>query len=201
MNPRNRNEVVPQKHDFYPTPLWAIEIILPHLFIHGRSIDPACGDGRVCFALLDHGSTQVEACDIRQEAVIQVKEQKEDLIKVWQCDALEWSGFEGEEYDLIITNPPNNLSERFATRFKRFRSKHCGQLALFLPLDFVCAAKRTSFLMSERPDIYILNKRPDFNAELGIGDNAPMGNWIWAVWRNGIEGGRYTILDAPKGKP
>lgn len=84
--------------DYYPTPIAAVEPLIPHLPYTFDYVEPCAGDGR----LIDHITELTEgageclyACDIEP--------QRDDIV---QFDALNISFGEYEVMDFCITNPP-----------------------------------------------------------------------------------------------
>jgi hypothetical protein len=79
------------ERDFYPTPLAAVEPLLPHLPIGFSYVEPCAGDGALCRAL---GRPPRFACDIDPQWRSAIKA---DAMRVTR--PLMWA-------DFIITNPP-----------------------------------------------------------------------------------------------
>lgn len=52
-------------YDFYKTPKWVTDILLKEEKFEGNIWEPACGDGAICDALIDHGYLNITASDIK----------------------------------------------------------------------------------------------------------------------------------------
>lgn len=91
-----RSDYKRKERDFYPTPLKAVEPLLPHLYSKGVDYsEPCAGDGALIKHLGEHGHTCVNAYDIEPQNTGILKR---DAL------SLDASDFTGSDY--IITNPP-----------------------------------------------------------------------------------------------
>src|SRR5215470_11715869 len=113
-----------RKLDFYPTPLKAVQPLIPHLNGVRRFAEPCCGDGRLVRHLESFGLVCVYAGDIADG--------KDALAR--------------EDYgaiDAIVTNPPqtHELLARLLPHFIRI-----APAWLLLPMDFASNARDARFL-------------------------------------------------------
>ena len=90
-----RSDYERKPRDFYPTPLAAVEPLLPHLPRRFKFVEPCVGDGALAIHLEWNGGLCMWGSDIEP--------QHETAIK---CDYTEVGTNECIEADYIITNPP-----------------------------------------------------------------------------------------------
>ena len=86
------------ERDYYPTPLSAVEPLIPHLPYTFDYVEPCAGDGRLIdhiTDLTDGAGECLYACDIEP--------QRDDIIRF---NALDISFGEYDVVDFCITNPP-----------------------------------------------------------------------------------------------
>jgi len=133
-------------HDFYPTPKWAVDAILDRVTFTGSIWEPACGDGAISKNLISRGY------DVRST----------DLID----HGYGFSGFDflkmQEPWTNIITNPPFNLSTKFALHGLNIVS---DKLVLLNKLSFLEGKVRRDTLFSQRKleVVYIFGERLNFD--------------------------------------
>lgn len=126
--------------DFYPTPAWAVDLILDRLNVgHGwQCLEPAAGDGAIVKRLLARGypAEQIDAIEIDQGRAEIVRGLG---VSTMCADFTVLSGV--HPYSLIITNPPFALAEGFARRMIAMTSG--GGTAPDEPLEVVPTAEET----------------------------------------------------------
>ena len=150
--------------DFYPTPAWAVDLVLdrlPHVGT-GRILEPAAGDGAILRRLRARGYAR------DQLDAIEIDPGRADIVKglaasVVCADFTTMVG--GPAYSLIITNPPFALAEAFARRMIAMTLGR-GTAALLLRLNWLGSQERAAFHRAHPADIFLLPKRPEFTASM-----------------------------------
>lgn len=180
--------------DYYRTPAYAVDAILPHLREPRSWLDPGCGDGAIAERVLRRWPSArgigVELDEHRAQAARLLP------LTVYQGSFLDVGRIWDEPFDLVIGNPPFKLALEFAQRALELTEPVGGEVALLLRAGFLEAkhgSERDLFLEVRAPDVYVLAKRPRFTGD-GGGDSA---TYIWAVWRPG-SGQRFVRLRAPE---
>lgn len=166
--------------DFYATPAEVTFAVLNFLGLNRDYVfwDPACGTGEMVSAISACGYERIIASDLRDTGY--GIGGKDFLSSVEICD-------------VIMTNPPFNLSETFI--------RHALTIApiviMLLNSQYWHAAKRTK-LFEENPPAWVLalNWRPDFL--FGERGGQPTMEMIWTVWNKGYTDTRYRILQKNK---
>lgn len=102
-----------------------------------------------------------------------------------------WPKTKEDRFDLIITNPPFSLAEKFIEK----AITEAKVVVMLLRVNFLGSKKRVEFFKKYKPDIYISPKRPSF--EKGGTDAT---EYAWFVWNsdnldNKVT--RYYMLDFP----
>jgi hypothetical protein len=167
-------------HDFYQTPAWLTEAIIPILQEHifpidePRILEPAAGQGAILGVLEDaFPNAVIHSGDITT---------RQDFLT-----------FPYDRYcDLIITNPPYSLALEFIQRAMVFRHFHHHNqhpiICMLLRVNFLGAQKRARWLREHTPSVYVSPRRPDFTG--GGGDATEYAWFIWDPRRRG----RFAIL-------
>lgn len=155
--------------DFYPTPAWAVDLILDRLNVgHGwQCLEPAAGNGAIVKRLLARGvrrehvaATEIDATRAEMVRAIVPDVRCEDFIAP-RPPGLAWTG----AYNLIITNPPFALAADFA-RVAIDMAGDRGTSALLLRLNWLGSQERAAFHRAHPADIFLLPKRPEFTASM-----------------------------------
>lgn len=160
------------KDDFYRTPNWASDIIVPHLRVPAMALEPCAGDGAMMrrFALA-WPSAKVHGIE-------------------FDTDRAEASGsVHGDflttpvppSYDLIATNPPFLLAQEIVERALSV-VKSGGEVAMLLRLAFVESAKRVDFHKKHPSDIYPFATRPSFGKNKKGKKGTDSAAYAWFVW-------------------
>ena len=174
--------------DFYPTPVNVTEVLVRFLeskemLFPGKSVvwEPACGDGAMCEVFADHNIFFI-ASDIRH------------------TDFADAHGNGGIDFlnadrplgvDMIITNPPFNVSEAFINKCM----DHEMPFALLLKSQYWHSMKRTRLFYKRRPKyVCPLTWRPSFE---GKGKSSLM-DFIWTIWDVAECDTKYIPLVKPK---
>jgi hypothetical protein len=148
-----------EANDFYPTPTWLTEALIPHLGKPRHILEPAAGDGAIVGVLhrafseaeIDHGD---------------ITTGQDFLTYAWRQDY----------YDLIITNPPYSLAEEFARRALSL-VKPAGTVVMLSRVSFAGSQGRAAWLRATQPSLYFSPRRPCFVR--GKSDNC---EYAWFVW-------------------
>lgn len=174
----NNSETKRRELDFYPTPPEVTHALLQFLKLKPCTIwEPACGDGAMADVLYEYGH-KVIATDIRVTGY--GRGEIDFLLSNYDCD-------------VIITNPPFNISEEFI----RHALTKAPIVAMVLKSQYWHAKKRVK-LFDEHPPAYVLplSWRPDFlfdTRKQGEKSNPTM-EVNWTVWIRGDENTKYRIL-------
>jgi hypothetical protein len=199
-----------QKDDYYSTPPWAVDIILPYLDIDVENKDnkkiilsPSAGKGEIIKRLVHFGISEfdIEGIEIDEE---RAKEAQKYAMGTVICgDAIKIMRKWGTRNDLqlIIDNPPYALVDTYAFRCLRLigygSSNYNGAtVALLTNVSFLFGINRASFWNKYPADVYCLSKRPSFfskwvvNKKTGkltkVSNDAT--NYIWVVWSKNLKG-------------
>lgn len=159
-----------QATDFYATPPWLVRAILPCLRVTPhRILEPAAGDGAIVRELrAAYPSARIDEYELTRGADFLAKEPR-------------------PEYDLVITNPPYALAERFVRHALRFRRSHESEVVMLLRLNFLGGQKRAAWLRACTPCVFVSPRRPSFT---GRGTDAT--EYAWFIW--GARASMVTIL-------
>jgi hypothetical protein len=185
MSSTNRG-AVRKPQDFYETPEWLTEAIMPSLhrwfgYSCRRILEPASGNGAIVRVLERwFPEARIDAGDIQNG---------QDFL------THEYSG----SYDLIITNPPYSLAMEFVERAYTYHnsvphgllSMNRGLVAMLLRLNFLGSQERAPWFRlfgGHTPSIYVSPRRPDFT-----GDGGDSTEYAWFVW--GRSKSEVFILD------
>jgi hypothetical protein len=149
-----------QQDDFYETPAWATDAILPFLDLSGHILEPAAGHGAIALRLLAAGVARDR---------LHLNELDGERAK--KCSALttlptlvsdfltpDWYV---HDYDLVITNPPYIPAQEFIEQGQEAATM-AGEVAMLLRLNFLSGLKRVAFWKKNPADIFVLPKRPSY---------------------------------------
>lgn len=199
--------------DFYRTPGWAVDAILPYLRAPDADplavradrapfwLDPGCGDGAIAERVIARWPRSegigVELDPDRARAARRLP------FAVYQGDFLAKSPIWESTVDLVIGNPPYAQALEFLERAlqlveRRYRGEVVGRgdVAFLLRVGFLEAepgSERDEFLELHRPDVFVLGKRPRFR---GRGDGGDSATYAWFVWGMN-RGQRFVRLRSP----
>ena len=171
--PRNAN-------DDYQTPRWCVDLLLRHVRVSGRFLEPCQGSGNIVTSVIPFVDT-VESCEITDDA-----------------DFLTFRP--RHQYDWIVTNPPYSLACEFIERSLSM----AANLAMLLRLNFLESERRRSWWQDRIPHaLYVLARRPTFEDRQGRpvrGKNGKPGTdscaYGWFVWSSRREySGIHVIGD------
>lgn len=171
--------------DYYATPAWVVEALVPHLPPTGEVLDPCAGTGAILTAL---DRPQAWGLELVPELARQAP--SHDIIVRDALAPEPWRNplVGGRRPPLIVMNPPFARAEEFVRRALDEVAPG-GTVAALLRLGFLEGMRRIA-LHRERPaDVLVLPRRPSFT---GRGTDASAYGWL--VWGPG-RGGRWSILD------
>lgn len=167
-------------HDFYPTPIPAIEAILDAFPLRGgyyEVLEPGAGSGNIIKALQKHGDFKIDAVEIRPEEAEGLKDLGVNVI-IDDYLSMELE----KKYDLIIGNPPFGLAMEFVRKSLSLL-KPDGCLMFLLRTAFMESDQRFEFWQEDAHQLaglYTLHKRPSFT---GHGTDAT--SYSWFIWQPG----------------
>ena len=140
-------------NDFYPTPKECYEKLPIDWSQFKTALEPCKGDGRIV-SFLENKGVVVDWCEIKEEK-----------------DFFDYNG----EVDLIFTNPPYSLAQKFIEH-----SMSCAPtIIMLLRINFLGTKKRFEFWQQFPPDgMFILSKRPSF---MNNGKREAT-EYAWYVW-------------------
>jgi hypothetical protein len=146
--------------DFYETPAWCVQAVLPFLQSFSSVLDPCAGRGTILRAL---PNAHVLGMGIEINPVRAKKCANEAGYFCRVGDALDpqtsWNRPNFLPPDLICTNPPYSLAQGFIERSLTFGAK---QVAMLLRLNYLGSQKRGPWWRRNPCDVYVLEKRPSF---------------------------------------
>lgn len=179
--------------DFYATPEWCTEAVIPFLFDEPiglyptqRIWEPACGDGKMS-RVLERYFKSVLSTDLHDRGYGQAGR---DFLR---CSVLP------ERFKAIITNPPYDLAEPFIRHALNFMMGERGVVAMFLRHEYDCAKSRNDLFHSGRHFALkvALTSRPRW---IEGSEGSPRHNYAWYIWQMGYEGApRLAYAHKPKG--
>lgn len=179
--------------DFYPTPPEVTRALILWLRERGvtsqkgsrqrRVHEPCCGEGHISEVLIGAGF-DVTSHDLYD---MSYGISGVDYLRTPERNARYY------DYDMVVTNPPFSLAERFIRRALR----DAPVVAMFLPTEYWHAKTRARLFRSRPPmAILALTWRPVFLAEER--GTSPLANYAWTVWADWHNGHtQYHLLDKP----
>ncbi len=139
--------------DDFQTPAFALSPLLPYLDKNKVIWECASGKGNLSNALKNLGY-KVVATDI--------------------SEGKDFLSYEPDYYDIILTNPPYSLKNKFLARAYSLGKP----FAFLLPLTFLETQFRQSLFKKYGIEILLLNKRINFETPSGKGSGA----WFATAW-------------------
>lgn len=170
--------------DFYPTPRWVVDAIVPHLPRARRILDPACGEGELLDALGAEEGVGIELDPDRCRAANRARH----VNLCWEGDALvvDWPSA-----DLCIMNPPFLHAQAFIERAMAWRAQDQRRTVACLARLTILESEARRELHQRNPsDIYVLARRPKFRGDSNGTDSVTA---CWLVWGPG-RGGHWSVL-------
>lgn len=182
--------------DYYRTPAYAIDAILPHLREPRVWLDPGCGDGAIAERVIARWPS-ARGIGVELDAARAQAASARLRCPVWRDDFLRrgalWEPDGG--VDLVIGNPPYKQALEFLRRSLELVAPTRGEVAFLLRVGFLEAergSERDELLEEHPPDVYLLAKRPRFRGD-GGGDAT---TYAWCRWWAG-SGTRFCRLRSP----
>lgn len=171
MSATHRGSKIRHPDDFYRTPSWCVESLLPVLgdLSKAKVLEPCCGDGAILSALpkvehldaveIDEGRLKVAESTVKTGSPRTFH--RADFLK-WVESKPSWGprfdGVRVRGWDLVIGNPPFKLAMEFVQASTRVGYK----VAFILRLPWLASQKRAEWLRANPPALYVLPKRPQF---------------------------------------
>ena len=186
MTKTTKNKEKRSEFDFYPTPEWCIEAIDKALLskqdFGNKWLEPACGNGAIVnYVKKAYPKVLLSGVDMDPAHYTVMKNTLG--IRYTEADYLShkplWHN------DLIITNPPYNKAMEFVQK----AVTEATVVVMLLRLGFVASQKRSEFMKTYTPDVYVLSKRPSFKN--GGNDNS---DYAWFVFKGKRNQGIVTVL-------
>lgn len=143
--------------DFYATPKWCVDVVLPFLpELRGKSIlEPGCGDGAIIRAL--PAGLAITGIEMNAVRASRARDLRRAMID--RANFLDWAKERRDhEFDVAIGNPPFKLAMPFVQETHRI----ARVVAFLLRLPFLCSRKRNEWLRAHTPTINALSERPEF---------------------------------------
>jgi hypothetical protein len=172
-----------ERNDFYPTPAWCVRRLLEQLFLpSGRWLEPGAGEGAIIKATA-RSDIKWTALELRPSC----RRSLELLIKPSQVFIGDYLAsakshpLGNQHFDVVLANPPFTSAMEFVQESLR----RASTVVMLLRLNFLATGKRSEFMRTHCPDVYVLPDRPSFT-----GKGTDSIEYGWFVWKQG---------DAPRG--
>jgi Methyltransferase small domain len=200
--------------DFYETPAWLVDAVMPLLPLGGHILDAGAGSGSIVRGLIRAGvpAQRITAVELDSALAAECRRTVPEGVQVYEQDFLR-AEIVGSRprYDLVIQNPPYETETATAYEFVRrslaltdtHDAKTSGTVAALLRLNWLEGARqgepeRFRFLQSAMPDCHVSPFRPKF----GLNKHGKMGGdscaYAWMIWRPGAAGTiRMLKTDGP----
>lgn len=191
------------EHDFYETPHWAVELVLPKLPLHRHRwhvLEPAAGRGAILDVVVPAvGPSCVAAVEVDAVRFQELQARHGGVVGCVQADflsmdlAASFPGLGGPR--LLPMNPPytkprETIGLEFVERAIEVAGPD-GVVAALLPLDFATGDARTKRVhRKHRSSLYPLRRRPDFGGDFGGGKRP----FAWFVWDLGEPKSDWEVL-------
>lgn len=187
--------------DYYATPEWCIELILPVLDAAcstqiGCVLDPSCGDGAILDVAKAHGCHTV---GIEQDAG-RAQQARAKGHSVTEGDALgsfaAWDVAPHTAQAAIIGNPPYSHALEFAERAAAWARRYGRPAALLLRLGFAESAGRAAFHRAYPSSLYVLAERPRFRTDTRGTDSSAYAWFVWGL--SPLRSNGWSVLERDK---
>lgn len=173
MSATNRG-AVRNERDFYPTPLESFTPLLPYIVGTKEVWEPASGDGRLVQSMQDYGikAWGSDLCPQR-ETDIKADFFKMDLMGLFELD---------KECSCIVTNPPFNMAQDFATHALELTD----EVSMLQRINWLGSQKRKAWWQAHQPAaLFVLSKRPSFTDAGFTGKSGTNScEYAWFYWGN-----------------
>lgn len=176
--------------DFYETPKWAIQAVLPHVPERDRRwaiLEPAAGRGAIIDEVMVLGPCAVAAYELHPERFEELAERHRFIVGCKNADFLDadvHADFPGlfPGPVLVVMNPPYTkprptIGLEFVEKCLELVGEN-GCVAALLPLDFATGVERCERIHDRYPgSVYPLRRRPHFG-----GPHSGQRPFAWFVW-------------------
>ena len=176
--------------DFYETPKWAIEAVLPHVPERDRRwaiLEPAAGRGAIIDEVMVLGPCAVAAYELHPERFEELAERHRFIVGCKNADFLDadvHADFPGlfPGPVLVVMNPPYTkprptVGLEFVEKSLQVAGPE-GCVAALLPLDFATGVERCERIHDRYAgSVYPLRRRPHFG-----GPHSGQRPFAWFVW-------------------
>jgi SAM-dependent methyltransferase len=187
-----------RKGDYYETPAWAVDAILPFLPLTTASlvVDAGSGSGAIAECIAKH-APRLEVIGVEKQADLVAQARAKEL---YSCEFVEadfetWQS-ERSSPDIIIMNPPYSRAIEFIRRAQQI-VKRGGTVAALLRVGFLASAQRYDFHTKHPSRIRVLDKRPSFTGD----GKTDASDYAWFVWcTEATDKGTWSVLHVPRPK-
>jgi hypothetical protein len=147
--------------DFYATPAWATQAILPYLNLSGNILEPCAGEGAILAELVRAGVPleRLAATELDPTRALTCQERIGLYCGVDDLLAPHYTGFGA---DLIISNPPYVIAEQII-RAAVTNVTSEGEVAMLLRVNILASRKRVAFWRKHPAHVFVLPIRPSFS--------------------------------------
>ena len=187
---KDRKKSKRSKGDFYETPAWCIDEIVPYLSVEGEPIivDAGAGTGAIA-ARLSEVNPRAEIIGFEKQPELTEKARARGLLNAefHTANFLTDSLAVIQPPDIVIMNPPFGFALQFVERALRL-VRRGGTVCTLLRLNWLAGKCRRDFLKKHLPDVHVLTRRPSFT---GHGTDAT--EYAWMVWSPESKG-RINLL-------
>ena len=173
-----------QDKDHYPTPRWAIDLLLDNYQLQdGWILEPCAGNGVICQSIREHDGWDgsIYAVEIRDEEQTALQNCCDEvLIKDFITTSLEdFTHPMPCAPGTIITNPPFSIAKQIIEHCFEFADEHT-EIIMLLRLGWLETQDRYSF-WRKHPNVSLitLRDRPKF-----IGNGTDFAAYGWFIWSN-----------------
>lgn len=183
-----------RKNDFYETPAWVVDAILPWLPLDSAHLVLDAGSGRGVIAAAiaaKHPKLEIIGVEKQPELVAEARQLGLYAAEFVEGDFEKWEPPTGSP-DVIIMNPPYSRALEFVKRAMAI-VKRGGTIAALLRAGFVESKQRYDFHIKHRSDFHPLSTRPSFT-----GGGTDMAAYAWFVWGPECKGIWQPLPPKPK---
>jgi hypothetical protein len=155
-------------NDYYRTPAWAVEAILPHLDPPLCVLDPGCGDGAIGAIVGPHFGVLTIGIEIDERMAERARRSRDNATGLRHYDTVHCADYLGgsegrlpESGQLIIGNPPFKHAMAFVARSLELAGP-LGTVCMLLRLPWMASKGRQAHHRRHPSDVFVLPVRPSF---------------------------------------